>query len=617
MTQQLADRRDVDFVLYEQLEAESLCGCERYRAFDRKTFDMIVDAARDLALKEILPTLVAGDREGLVFKDGAVKVPPCFHRAYKLFRKGEWTAMTASPEVGGQGLPYLMAQAAADYQLAANYAFTLFGFGSFGAGEMIEIFGTPAQKERFLAKMYSGEWAGTMVLTEPEAGSDVGALTTAAKPLDDGTFAITGNKIFISGGDHDLTPNIIHPVLARIEGAPAGTKGTSLFIVPKIWANPDGSLGAPNDVICTGIEEKMGIHASPTCSLAFGSRGNCRGLLLGEAHKGMRVMFHMMNAARLLVGAIGFTSASAAYLHALDYARRRRQGRDLADAFNPQAPPVPIIHHPDVRRMLLWMKTYVDGMRSFVYYTARELDRIACAAAAADRAYHHGLLDLLTPVVKAYCSDRGFEVCSQAVQVYGGYGYTREYPVEQLMRDVRIASIYEGTNGIQAMDLLGRKIGLHNGQVFMNFMGEVQRTIAQAENLPALRPLADKLAQALERLGETALLLGQTALSDAFRLAFAHATPFLEVMGDVIMAWMLLWRATLALPRLEELVGAADSEARARLIETNKQAAFYEGQLQTAAYFINCILPVTLGKMNAIHALEPAVTAMHETAFGG
>jgi alkylation response protein AidB-like acyl-CoA dehydrogenase len=525
--------------------------------------------------------------------------------------------MTASPEMGGQGLPYLVAQAAADYQLAANYAFTLFGFGSFGAGEMIEIFGTPEQKALFLGKMYAGEWAGTMVLTEPEAGSDVGALATSAKPLADGTYAITGNKIFISGGDHDLTPNIIHPVLARIEGAAAGTKGISLFIVPKIWVNPDGSLGAPNDVVCTGIEEKMGIHASPTCSLAFGGKGRCRGLLLGEAHKGMRVMFHMMNAARLLVGAIGFTSASAAYLHALNYARERRQGRDLAEAFNPEAPPVPIIRHPDVRRMLLWMKAHVDGMRSFVYYTARLLDRIACAANAEDKAYHQGLMDLLTPIVKAYCSDRGFEVCSQAVQVYGGYGYTREYPVEQLMRDVRVASIYEGTNGIQAMDLLGRKMGLQNGQVFMNFMGEVQRTIERAQHHPALKPMADKLAQALERLGETALLLGRTAMSEEFRLAFAHATPFLEVVGDVIMAWMLLWRAMVALPRLDALVDNATGEIRARLIEKNKQAAFYEGQLQTAAYFINGMLPITLGKMQAIQAKEPAVVTMPESAFGG
>ncbi|MGD9332731.1 MAG: acyl-CoA dehydrogenase family protein, partial [Desulfobacterales bacterium] len=456
----IADRRDVDFVLYEQFDAEALCRQEVFNTFNRKTFDMIIDEARQLAIKEILPTLTEGDRVGLTFEDGQVRMPECFHRAYERFLEGEWIGLTANPAFGGQGLPYLVAQAVSDFHLGANYAFTLFGFGCVGAGEMIEIFGSAAQKEMFLQKMYSGKWAGTMVLTEPEAGSDVGALTTSACQQADGSYLITGNKIFISGGEQDLTENIIHPVLARIEGAPAGTRGISLFIVPKIWVHADGSLGSRNDVVCTGIEKKMGIHASPTCSLAFGSRGTCRGLLLGEENRGMKVMFHMMNAARLLVGAIGATSASAAYLYALNYARERRQGRDLEKTFEADAPQVPIIRHPDVRRMLMWMKAHVEGMRSFVYYGALLLDKIRCAAEDETRAYHQGLLDLLTPVLKAYCTDRGFEVCSQAVQVYGGYGYTREYPVEQLLRDVRIGSIYEGTNGIQAMDLLGRKIGL-------------------------------------------------------------------------------------------------------------------------------------------------------------
>ena len=536
MAQPIAERRDVDFVLYEQFKAESLCRYDRYRDLDRRTFDLIIDEARHLAIKEILPTLAAGDREGLSFTDGEVKMPACFHRAYKLFCEGEWTALTADPAVGGQGLPYLVAQAVSDYQLGANYAFALFGWSGFGAGEMIEIFGSEAQKRLFLKKMYAGRWGGTMVLTESQAGSDVGALTTSARRLDDGTYAITGHKIFITAGDHDLTENIIHPVLARIEGSPAGTRGISLFIVPKIWVEPDGSLGAPNDVVCTGIEKKMGIHASPTCSLAFGSRGRCRGLLLGEADKGMKVMFHMMNTARLLVGAIGFTSASAAYQQALGYARERHQGRDLAQTFEPAAPQVPIIRHPDVRRMLMWMKAYVSGMRSFVYYGALLMDRIKGAADAAERERCQGLLDLLTPVIKAYCSDRGFEVCSQAVQVFGGYGYTREYPVEQLLRDVRIASIYEGTNGIQALDLLGRKMGLQKGRVFMSFVEEVNRIVAQAREIEGLEALAERVTEAVDQLGATALELGQAAMSERYRAAFAQATPFLEVMGDVIMA---------------------------------------------------------------------------------
>jgi alkylation response protein AidB-like acyl-CoA dehydrogenase len=617
MAQLIADRRDVDFVLFEQLEAEKLCAYERYREFNRKTFDLVVDEARSLAIKEILPTLAPGDREGLVFADGRVRVPECFHRPYKLYVEGEWTAVTADPEVGGQGLPHLIAQAVGDYHLGANYAFTLFGWSGFGAGEMIEIFGTPQQRQMFLKPMYSGRWGGTMVLTEPNAGSDVGALTTTARRLDDGTYAISGAKIFITGGEHDLTENIIHPVLARIEGAPAGTKGISLFIVPKIWVNADGSLGAPNDVACTGIEEKMGIHASPTCSLAFGGKGQCRGLLLGEAHKGMKVMFHMMNSARLLVGAIGFTSASAAYLYALNYARERRQGRDLENAFDPQAPQVPIIRHPDVRRMLLWMKAHVEGMRSLIYYAARLLDRIRCETDPLQRDYWQGMMDLLTPVIKAYCSDKGFEVCSQAVQVYGGYGYTREYPVEQLLRDVRIAAIYEGTNGIQAMDLLGRKLGAKGGAVFMSLLQEIQQVIARARDLELLASLAEPLAQAVERLGQTALHLGQTAMSPKLRTAFAHATPFQEVMGDVVMAWMLLWRASVAVPQLERLVGPAAGEERRRKIEGHKHAAFYEGQVQTARYFINSLLPITMGKMTAILAADSAVVDIPEAAFGG
>jgi alkylation response protein AidB-like acyl-CoA dehydrogenase len=617
MAQVIADRRDVDFVLYEQFDAAALCRHASFAAFNRKTFDMIIDEARQLAVKEILPTLVEGDRAGLIFKDGQVHVPECFRRPHKLFVEGEWTALTADPDLGGQGLPHLVAQAVTDYHLGANYAFTLFGFGCVGAGEMIEIFGTETQKDLFLKKMYTGQWAGTMVLTEPEAGSDVGALTTSARKLPDGTYAITGNKIFISGGEHDMTENIIHPVLARIEGAPAGTKGISLFIVPKIWVNSDGSLGDANDVVCTGIEEKMGIHASPTCSLAFGGKGQCRGLLLGEENKGMKVMFHMMNAARLLVGAIGSTSASAAYLYALNYARERKQGRDLEKTFEPDAPQVPIIRHPDVRRMLMWMKAHVDGMRSFIYFGAHLLDKINCAADQEERAHHQGLLDLLTPVLKAYCTDRGFEVCSEAVQVYGGYGYTREYPVEQLMRDVRIASIYEGTNGIQAMDLLGRKIGMENGKVFMNFMGEVRQAVERAREFERLADLADKLEKALQRLGDTALHLGQAAMSAQFRTAFAHAAPFQEVMGDVIMAWMLLWRASVAVPPLEKLLAGLEVDARQEKIETHKNAAFYHGQIQSATYFINSLLPVTHGKMDAIMAAEPAVVDMPEAAFGG
>ncbi len=374
MAQQfIADRRDVDFVLFEQMGAEKLLKTSRYADLNKKALDMVINEARNLAVREILPTYAEGDRNGARYEDGKVIAPECFRRPLELFREGEWIAMTEDPEIGGQGLPFLIAQAANEYLIGANFAFAAFAVLGHGTGKMIELFGTEKQKEMFLKNLYTGKWGGTMVLTEPGAGSDVGNLETTAVRNADGTYAISGNKIFITNGDQNLTENIIHPVLARIEGAPAGSKGISLFIVPKIWVNEDGSLGEPNDVVPTGIEEKMGLHGSPTTSLAYGSKGKCRGLLLGEENKGMQVMFHMMNEARLGVGLQGLNHASGAYLYAVNYARERLQGRDLMEVANPEAPQVPIISHPDVRRMLLWMKAHVDGMRSFVYYVPRYL----------------------------------------------------------------------------------------------------------------------------------------------------------------------------------------------------------------------------------------------------
>jgi alkylation response protein AidB-like acyl-CoA dehydrogenase len=617
VTQLITDRRDIDFVLYEQFDAAELTKYEKFADFNKKTFDLIISEARNLAIKEILPTFAQGDREGVRLENGQVKVPTCYHRPYQLFREGEWTAMVADPELGGQGLPYCVSQAAREYLVGANYAFTLYGVVGHAAGELIEVYGTEAQKKLFLKKMYTGQWSGTMQLTEPQAGSDVGALTTSAVKNPDGTYSITGNKIFITAGDQDLTQNIIHPVLARIEGAPKGTKGISLFLIPKIWVNEDGSLGEPNDIVCTGLEEKMGIHGSATCSMALGGKGRCRGLLLGEENKGMHAMFYMMNAARLAVGFIGFISGSAAYMYALNYARERLQGRDLECMQDPDAPQVPIIHHPDVRRMLIWMKAHVKGMRSLIYYVNFLFDKQACTNDKEKIAYYQGLIDLLTPVVKSYCSDRGFDVCTEAVQVYGGYGYIRDFPVEQLLRDCKIASIYEGTNGIQAMDLLGRKLGMKGGLVFMNYLAEIQKITGSAKKIGGMEDLASGVDEAVNRLGEIALHLGKTALSADVKVAFAFAKPFLDVMGDVCMAWMLLWRATLAVPKLEKRVGGLDLKARQKKAIKNKEVAFYEGQLQTAKYFINSILPITMGKMNAIEAGDAATIDIPEASFGG
>jgi len=603
MAQVIADRRDVDFVLFEQMDAEALSQQEQYAEFNRKTMEMVVSEARNLAVKEILPTQQEGDHIGCRFENGVVTVPECYRRPWQMFIEGEWLALTEDPEYGGQGMPRILAMAANDYLVGANYAMMMYAGLTHGAALLVEAFGTDKIKKIFLKKMFTGEWTGTMLLTEPEAGSDVGRLTTTAVKNDDGTYSISGNKIFISSGEHDLTENIIHPVLARIEGAPAGTRGISLFLVPKIWVNDDGSLGEFNDVVCTGIEEKMGIHGNATCSLTLGGKGQCRGYLLGEENKGMRAMFLMMNEARLLVGMQAMTCASNSYLNALNYARERVQGRHLLQMMDPDAEAVPIIQHPDVRRMLITMKAYVEGMRSLLYYICNLTDRRNTADSDKDAARLQGMIDLLIPIAKGYVSDRASDVCNLGMQIYGGYGYIREYPQEQLVRDCRITQIYEGTNGIQAMDLLGRKLGLNKGKPIMDLMGEIQRTIAQAKEMEALQPLAESLEKTLNRLAEVAMHLGAAAMSPQVLTAFAFANNFMEAAGDVVMGWMLLWRAVVATMRLNN--GAK-----------KKDEAFYQGQIKSAQFFIQSLLPVTMGKMKAIMGSCAAAVEIDEKSFG-
>ena len=617
MTQLIADRRDVDFVLHEQMQVEQLSKHEKFAEFNRKTVDLIVSEARNLAIKELLPASKPGDEEGCKFESGSVTVPESFKKAYELFKEGEWVAMTEDPEWGGQGMPRTVALAASEYFVGANCSFMMYSGLTHGAGKLIETFGSEKLKKIFLKKMYSGEWCGTMLLTEPEAGSDVGALTTTAVKNPDGTYSISGNKIFISGGEHDLSENIIHPVLARIEGAPPGTRGISLFAVPKIWVNDDGSLGEFNDVVCTGIEEKMGIHGNATCSLMLGGKGKCRGYLLGEENKGMRAMFLLMNEARLLVGLQGFGFASASYMYALNYARERVQGKFLLNMRDDNAPSVPIIQHPDVRRQLMIMKSMTEGIRSLIYYTGLCYDKIETSDNDEEKEKYRGIIEVLIPIAKGYVTDKAFEVCSHGVQVYGGYGYIKEYPVEQLLRDCRITMIYEGTNGIQAMDLLGRKLGMKGGKPIMDFFGAVQKTIAAAKKIEGLQDMAARVEKALNRLGEVALNLGATAMSPKVLNAFAFAHPFMEAAGDVVMAWMLLWRASIAAPKLDKLAGGSAPEIRLKKVLTDKNAAFYEGQIRSAEFFIHSLLPVTLGRLNAIADTNGAAIDIPEPAFGG
>ncbi|MBU8850336.1 MAG: acyl-CoA dehydrogenase [Desulfobacterales bacterium] len=598
MALKLTDQRDIDFVLYEQFQVDAFLTSDKYKAFNKKMFDMVVKEAKNLAVKEIFPTYTECDKVGVSFENGMVKVPECLRKPHKLLVEGEWGALTESPDYGGQGLPFTIAQAAMEYLTGANYILTTYPILSHGAGKMIDLFGTREQKDLFLEKLYTGVWGGTMLLTEPGAGSDVGALTTSAKKLDDGTWEITGSKIFITNGEQNLTDNIIHPVLARIEGAPAGTKGISLFIVPKIRVNADGTLGEPNDVICTGVEEKMGLHGSPTCSLSLGSKGKCRGFLLGSPNRGMEIMFHMMNEVRLEVGTQAFASANLAYMHALDYAKQRLQGRSIENLADHSADQVPIIRHPDVKRMLLKMKSYVEGMRSLIYYIAFCFDKKEMAADKKEAMHYSNLVEILTPVVKAYSSEKGFDVCVEAMQVFGGYGYTREYPVEQTVRDCKIASIYEGSNGIQAMDFLGRKVAGNKGLMLTELINEIKSTIRTAESNENLAQLAITLESALILFETTCKNTSNAMFSKHMASAFACAHPLLEASGDIIMAWMLLWRATIADKKLD-----------------TKESAFYQGKIKAAQFFIMTIIPAAMGKLTAITYENNPAASMEEHLF--
>ncbi len=599
MAQLIADRRDIDFVLHEQLNVEKLTEAEKFSEFGKKTIDLIISEARNLAVKEMLPLQKPSD-EGCTFNNGEVKVPEGFHKAMETYNDGEWLAMTDEPQWGGQGMPKSVAMAANEYFYGACNSFMLYNLLTHGAAMLVKAFGTEEQKETYLKNMLSGKWAGTMLLTEPDAGSDLAAVATIAKDNGDGTYSLEGNKIFISGGEHDLTENIIHPVLARLEDAPAGIKGISLFLAPKYRLNEDGTPGEFNHVVCTGIEEKMGLHGSATCSLELGGKGQCIATLLGEKNKGMAAMFLMMNEARQMVGLQGFANASASYIYAVNYARDRVQSKALTDPAGAKA--VSIINHPDVKRQLLMMKAWVEGMRSLVYYGGLCHDRMAIAADEAEKQQISTLLEVLTPIIKGYVTDKAFEVCNHGIQIYGGYGFIEEFPVAQLLRDSRIFMLYEGTNGIQSMDLMGRKLTMYNGEPFKHFLDQIQRVITVSKTVDQVDSLAQSLETFFEAYKETANHLAHMPQSGKVLEAFAFSHPFMEVTGDLVMAWMLLWRAGVAAPK----IGVK-----------KKDTAFYQGQVQTARFFINTILPITRGRLEAIRKGDAVAAEMDDAAFGG
>jgi alkylation response protein AidB-like acyl-CoA dehydrogenase len=619
MSNLLVNTRDQLFILFEQLDIEKLFENEKYADFSKDVVLMIRNEAEKLALNVLMPIYAEGDREGCTFKDGKVSVPASFHNAFRKYVEAGWLCPVESPDVGGQGMPIVVATAGSETAFAANFPLLMYPGLTHGAARLIEKFGTEEQKNRYMYKMYAGTWTGTMCLTEPGAGSDVGALKATAKRLPDGTFAITGTKIFISCGDHDLTENIVHPVLARIEGDSPGTAGVSIFLVPKYRANDDGSLGEFNDVRTGNIEHKMGIKASATCTLNFGDDGKCIGELLGKERQGMRIMFHMMNEARLEVGMQSLGHATAAYEHAVHYAKERIQSIPVWEMKNPDAKAVPIIQHPDIRRKLLWMKAYVEGIRALNYFTAYCMDLEGVSKTEQEREKWHGLIELLIPVCKAYSSEKAFLVCSAAIDIYGGYGYCSEYPVEQYLRDCKIASIYEGTNGIQCLDLVGRKLGQRKGMDVMNLLGETSATIAKTKEIGGLSQYALHLEEAQNAIIDLTMQFAQMGRSSGFMIPILNATPYLEIFGDVVIGHFLLQAAGIAHEKLQAIYtekGIEDSKGRKRaLIHENADAAFYEGKIAVAKFFAVDTLSSIKSRCEAIKRGERVPIEMADESF--
>ena len=600
MTQYRADTRDVEFAIFDNEHFSSVAALEHYRDYSRELFEMVLNQAYKFAHEKLGPCNREADEQGVRLEDGKVYVPEVYEEIYDEFCAAGWVAPSRSVEFGGQGLPTVLGIAATEFMIGANPSFAFFPGLTSSAGNLIEAFGSDAQREQYVEKMYTGEWTGTMCLTEPQAGTAVGDLATSAEQVDgEEYFRLTGNKIFISQGDHQLTDNIVHLVLARIPGDPEGTKGISLFIVPKVRPG-DGEF---NDVQVTNLEEKMGIHASPTCAVSFGDDGDCRGWLIGERCKGIVYMFQMMNEARIACGLQGVALGNAAYQLALDYAKERTQGSKVTDR-SPDAKAVAIIEHPDVRRNLMTMKAYGEAIRALLYNTAVLADIAHHSDDDAERTEAQDLVDLLTPVAKAYSTDVGFKMTELAMQVHGGYGYITEYGVEQYMRDVKIASIYEGTNGVQALDLLGRKMRTKNGGLFLTWLQRINGFIQSLSDDETFGELASELDAAKNALAEAAFGFGQQGKENP-EYPLLHATPFLRMFGLVESARLLLRQAVSSYGRLEQIwdakgIDADDGAGRAELVEQNDEVRFLESKLQTVRFFIHQLLPEVGSKLVSI-----------------
>ena len=602
MDSRLVNRRDLAFVLYELLGVEALARRPRSAGHTRVTFDAALDAAHRIAADHFAPHNRKADLNEPTFDGERVHMIPEVKRALDVLCEAGFMAATRDYALGGMQLPGTVAQACMALFNAANVSTTAYAFLTVANANLIEVFGSPEQKARYLPHLSSGRFFGTMCLSEPQAGSSLSDIRTRAEPQADGTYRLFGNKMWISGGEHELSENIIHLVLAKIPGGPPGVKGISLFIVPKYLVEADGSRGERNDVALAGLNHKMGYRGTTNCVLNFGERGGAVGYLVGEAHRGLACMFHMMNEARIAVGLGAVMLGYTGYLHALAYARERPQGRPVA-AKDPGQPQVRIVEHADVRRMLLAQKAYVEGGLALCLYAARLLDDTHSASTEQARRDAHLLLEILTPIAKSWPAQWCLEANHLAIQVHGGYGYTREYPVEQLYRDNRLNPIHEGTHGIQALDLLGRKAGMQDGAALQLLMREMQVTVRAARKCdsPELRRSAEALNVAIDGLLETTRNLLCASANGEAELALANASLYLELTGHIVVAWIWLRQALVAVDRLP---GASPDDR-----------AFYQGKLQACAYFFRWELPRTGWQKELLNNLDRTCYEMQDGWF--
>ncbi|WP_449042396.1 acyl-CoA dehydrogenase C-terminal domain-containing protein [Paracoccus sp. (in: a-proteobacteria)] len=591
MTAYTAPIRDMQFLLHDLLRISD-SGLPGREELDASFTQAVLDAAGQLASEVLEPLNATGDREGCVLENGTVRTPAGFDRAFDAMREGGWTGLDCDPDYGGQGMPYVLNVAAGEMFVSANMAFNMYQGLTHGAYSAIHAHGSDAQKAMYLPKLVSCEWTGTMNLTEPHCGTDLGLLRTRAEPQDDGSYLITGQKIFISAGDHDLADNVIHLVLAKAPGGGEGTKGISLFIVPKFLVNDDGSLGARNAVSVGKLEEKMGIHGNATCVMDY---DGARGWLLGDLHKGMRAMFTMMNEARLGVGLQGYAVAEGAYQNAVAYARERLQGRAVTGAENPAGPADPIIVHPDIRRALMDQKSFLEGARALTFWGADLIDRGHQGDAAAE-----GLVSLLTPVIKGFLTDKGFEAAVQAQQVFGGHGYIEETGMSQFVRDARIPMIYEGANGIQALDLVGRKLAQDGGKHVMAFFEMVKGFIRDNEGKEALNAdFLEPLKAASKDLQAAAMFFMERGMKNP-NDALAGSYDFMHLFGHVALG--LMW-------------GRMAVAAQAALDAGAEDRGFYEVKLATGRYYMARQLPITATHLARIRSGAAPVMALSAEQF--